>query len=40
MMSEEIARRLFRSEDLLCFWSHDLVAPWQTEAWVEQMRRQ
>ncbi len=36
---EEIAPRLFRSQDLLCFWSHDLVAPWQTEAWVEQMRR-
>ncbi len=36
---EEIAPRLFRSPDLLCFWSHDLVAPWQTEEWVEQMRR-
>lgn len=36
---EEIAPRLFQSPDLLCFWSHDLVAPWQTESWVEQMRR-
>lgn len=36
---EEIAPRLFQSPDLLCYWSHDLVAPWQTESWVEQMRR-
>lgn len=35
---EEIAPRLFRSENMLCFWSHNMVAPWQTEAWVEQMR--
>jgi hypothetical protein len=23
---------------MLMFWSHEFVAPWQTDAWREQMR--
>ena len=26
-------------DGMLCFWSHVPIAPWQTEAWVEEMRR-
>ncbi len=36
---EEIAPDLYRSPGMLCFWSHDLVSPWQTPEWVEEMRR-
>jgi hypothetical protein len=27
-------------EGLLCFWTHDCVAPWQNERWLLDMRRQ
>src|SRR5262245_15130107 len=30
---------LHAGDGLLMFWSHDPVAPWQTAAWIEQMRR-
>lgn len=31
---------LYAQPGLLMFWSHSCLAPWQTEAWVEQMRKQ
>jgi len=31
---------LHAGDGLLFFWTHDPVAPWQTEAWLSQMRRQ
>lgn len=31
---------LYRQPGLLMFWSHEPVAPWQTAAWLEQMRQQ
>jgi phage terminase large subunit-like protein len=30
---------LYAGEGLLCFWSHVPIASWQTEAWIEEMRR-
>jgi phage terminase large subunit-like protein len=37
---EEIAPSLYKQPGLLMYWAHEPVAPWQTEQWVEQMRRQ
>jgi phage terminase large subunit-like protein len=39
MAQEEIAPNLHAGDGILMFWSHDPVAPWQTQAWVAQMRR-
>ena len=33
-----IAPDLYRDGGLLMYWTHELNAPWQTEAWREQMR--
>ena len=35
---EMIAPDLYRDGGLLMYWTHDLIAPWQTEEWREQMR--
>jgi hypothetical protein len=35
----QIAKDLYAGDGLLMFWSHEPVAPWQTDAWVEDMRR-
>ena len=40
LQGEEIAPALYRGDGLLMFWSHEPVAPWQTPAWLEQMRAQ
>ncbi len=37
---EEIAPGLYRQDGFLMFWTHEPVAPWQTPAWLAQMRRQ
>src|SRR5207253_7570860 len=37
---EEVAPALWRQDGMLMFWSHEAVAPWQTEAWRAQMRAQ
>jgi phage terminase large subunit-like protein len=34
----EIAPDLYASAGLLAFWTHKFTAPWQTEAWREQVR--
>lgn len=31
---------LYEQPGMLCFWTHDFVAPWQTPEWREQMRGQ
>ncbi len=31
---------LYRQPGMLMFWSHEPVAPWQTPAWLQQMREQ
>lgn len=35
----EIAPGLRGGDGMLMFWSHEPVAPWQTEAWLAEMRR-
>src|SRR5581483_6249719 len=40
MAGEQIAPELWEAPGLLCFYSNRLLAPWQTEAWKEQMRGQ
>jgi phage terminase large subunit-like protein len=35
-----IDRDLYRQPGLLMFWSHDPVAPWQDQRWLDQMRGQ
>jgi phage terminase large subunit-like protein len=37
---EQIAPNLYRNGGLLMFWSHEPVAPWQTQRWLDQMREQ
>lgn len=37
---KKITPDLYQAPGLLCYWTHDLKAPWQTEAWREQMRGQ
>jgi len=39
MQGEEIAPALYRQPGLLMFWTHEFVAPWQTETWREESRR-
>jgi phage terminase large subunit-like protein len=38
--AEEIAPSLRRASGLLAAWHHEPIAPWQTPAWIEQMRGQ
>jgi phage terminase large subunit-like protein len=40
LAGEEIAPALYRDGGLLMFWSHEPVAPWQDDRWLEQMRGQ
>jgi phage terminase large subunit-like protein len=35
----EIAPDLRRDGNFLCYWTHEMRAPWQTAAWVNEMRR-
>ena len=34
-----IGRNLYAGDGILMFWSHEPVAPWQTESWLAEMRR-
>jgi len=40
LQGEEIAPSLYRQSGLLMAWHHEVVAPWQTPEWIEQMRGQ
>jgi len=40
LKGEEIAPSLYQQPGMLMFWSHNPVAPWQTEEWLQQMRGQ
>lgn len=40
MALPEVGRDLHAGAGLLMFWSHEPIAPWQTESWIEQMRGQ
>jgi hypothetical protein len=35
----QVSKDLYAGDGLLMFWSHEPVAPWQTEAWLAEMRR-
>ena len=35
----QIGPNLYAGNGILMFWSHEPVAPWQTEAWLAEMRR-
>ena len=35
----QVAPNLYAGDGILMFWSHEFVAPWQTDAWRAQMRR-
>jgi phage terminase large subunit-like protein len=35
---ERLAPDLYAANTLLMYWTHDFVAPWQTETWREEMR--
>ena len=35
----QIGPNLYAGDGILMFWSHEPVAPWQTEAWLAEMRR-
>jgi hypothetical protein len=35
----QVAPNLYAGDGMLMFWSHDPIAPWQTDAWVADMRR-
>ena len=36
----EIGKDLHAGNSTLFFWSHDCIAPWQTEQWLADMRHQ
>jgi hypothetical protein len=40
LAGEQIAPDLYVAGGLLMYWTHRFTAPWQTEAWREQMREQ
>jgi phage terminase large subunit-like protein len=40
LTAEQIAPDLYAADGQLTYWSHQFSAPWQTEGWREQMRRQ
>ena len=39
LQQPQVAHNLYAGDGMLMFWSHDPVAPWQTDAWVAEMRR-
>jgi phage terminase large subunit-like protein len=40
LKGKRVSRDMYAQPGLLMFWSHRMLAPWQTEAWREQMRGQ
>jgi phage terminase large subunit-like protein len=39
MAQPEVAPNLYAGDGLLMAWHHEPIAPWQTEAWIAEMRR-
>jgi phage terminase large subunit-like protein len=39
LRQQQIGSDLYAGDGLLMFWSHEPLAPWQTEAWLADMRR-
>ena len=40
LKGQQMTPGLYRQPGMLMFWSHEPVAPWQTEEWLDQMRQQ
>jgi phage terminase large subunit-like protein len=40
MQGEQVEEDLYEQPGMLMFWTHSFTAPWQTETWREQMRKQ
>jgi phage terminase large subunit-like protein len=38
LKGEQVGPELYAQPGMLCFWTHQFTAPWQTDAWREQMR--
>jgi phage terminase large subunit-like protein len=39
LQQQPIGPDLYAGDGLLMFWSHQMIAPWQSEAWLAEMRR-
>ena len=39
LQQQQVAPNLYAGDGMLMFWSHEPIAPWQTEAWLSEMRR-
>lgn len=39
MAQPEIGTNLHAGDGILCFWSHTPIAPWQSQAWLDEQRR-
>src|SRR5262249_35880233 len=39
LQQPQVTPNLYAGDSMLMFWSHDPVAPWQTDAWLAEMRR-
>ena len=39
MAQPEVAPGLRAGDGLLCFWTHNTIAPWQTDRWIAEMQR-
>src|SRR5262249_26320326 len=40
LQQPEVGPGLYAGDGILMSWQHGMIAPWQTESWLEQMRRQ
>jgi hypothetical protein len=39
LQQPQVAQNLYAGDGMLMFWSHEPVAPWQTDEWLAEMRR-
>ena len=39
LAQHQVGPDLYAGDGLLMFWTHEVIAPWQTEAWIAEMRR-
>ena len=39
MTQPKIGKDLYAGDGILMFWTHEPVAPWQSQAWLDEQRR-
>jgi phage terminase large subunit-like protein len=39
LQQPQIGKDLHAGDGILCFWTHEPIAPWQTQAWIDEQRR-